>query len=79
MNLIFLLKSKSYPETESTWSAESAGFWHITYYMVTCATLCVSFSPKLTATDAFPKYIMKSKPRDKSIQGKKEIALSSDS
>ena len=47
--------------------------------MVTCATLCVSFSPKLTATDAFPKYIMKSKPRDKSIQGKKEIALSSDS
>ena len=64
--------SKSYPEIESTWSTASAGFWHITYYIAICATLCVSFWSKSKATDVFPKNILKSKARDKSIQARKK-------
>ena len=42
------------------------------YYIVVCATLCVSFSSKLKAT-IFPKDIQKSKASDKSIQARKKL------
>ena len=35
--------------------------------------LCLSFSSKLKATNVFPKYILKSKARDKSIQARKKL------
>ena len=37
-------------------------------YIVICATLCVSFSSKLKATNVFPKHVLKLKARDQSIQ-----------
>ena len=43
------------------------------YYIVICATLRVSFSSKSQATNIFPKYILKSKARDKSIQARKKL------
>ena len=52
--------SKSYPEIESTWPTakcrgrKSFDTW---YYIVTCATLCVSFSSKSKAINIFPKYV----------------------
>ena len=42
------------------------------YYIVVCATLCVSFSSKFKAT-IFPKDIQKSKASDKSIQARKKL------
>ena len=47
--------------------------------VTTCMMLCVSFSSKSKASNIFPKYILKSKARDKSIQAKEEIVLSRDS
>ena len=44
---------------------EKRVFWQV-YYIVTCATPCVSFSSK--AINVFPKHILKSKARDQSIQ-----------
>ena len=38
-----------------------------------CATLCVIFSVKSKATNVFPKYILKSKARNKSIQVMKKL------
>ena len=43
------------------------------YYIVICATLCVSFSSKSKAINVFPKYILKSKARDQSIQASKKL------
>ena len=43
------------------------------YYIVICATLCISFSSKSKATNVFPKHILKSKARDKSIQVRKKL------
>ena len=69
-----MLFSKSYPEIESTWPTakcrgrKSFDTW---YYIVTCATLCVSFSSKSKAINVFPKHILKSKARDLSIQARK--------
>ena len=63
--------SESNPEMEDTWkpavcrAAKSFDPW---YYIVTCATLCVSFSSKPEAIHVFPKHILKSKARDQSIQ-----------
>ena len=37
------------------------------------ATLCVSFSSKSKAGNVFPKYMLKSKARDKSIQTRKKL------
>ena len=71
-----LLFSKSYPEIESTWPTakckgrKSFDTW---YYIVTCATLCVSFSSKSKAINVFPKHILKSKARDQSIQARKKL------
>ena len=68
--------SKSYPEIESTWPTakcrgrKSFDTW---YYIVTCATLCVSFSSKSKAVNVFPKHILKSKVRDQSIQASKKL------
>ena len=68
--------SKSYPEIESTWPTakcrgrKSFDTW---YYIVTCATLCVSFSSKSKAINVFPKHILKSKARDQSIQARKKL------
>ena len=52
--------SKLYPEIESTWATtkcskrRSFDMW---YYIVTCATICVSFSSKSKAINVFPKHI----------------------
>ena len=68
--------SKSYPESDSPWPTakckgrKSFGTW---YYIVTCATLCVSFSSKPKAINVFPKHILKLKARDQSIQTKKKL------
>ena len=68
--------SKSYPEIESTWPTakcrgrKSFDTW---YYIVTCATLCVSFSSKSKAINVFPKHILKSKARDQSIHARKKL------
>ena len=43
------------------------------YYIVTCATLCVSFSSKSKAINVFPKHILKSKARDQSNQARKKL------
>ena len=68
-----LLFSKSCPEIESTWSTvkcrwrKSFGIW---YYIVICAMLCVSFSPKSKASYVFPKHILKLTAHDQSIQAR---------
>ena len=43
------------------------------YYIVTCATLCVSFSSKSKAINVFPKHILKSKARDQSNQARMKL------
>ena len=74
--------SKSYPEIESTlktpkssWSGKCMGrnFFDTWYYIVTCTTLCVSFSSKSKAINVFPKHILKLKARDQSIQARKKL------
>ena len=66
----------SYPEIESTWPTakcrgrKSFDTW---YYIVTYATLCVSFLSKSKAIYVFPKHILKSMARDQSIQARKKI------
>ena len=68
--------SESNPEMEDTWkpavcrAAKSFDPW---YYIVTCATLCVSFSSKPEAIHVFPKHILKSKARDQSIEASKKL------
>ena len=68
--------SRSYPEIESTWSTakcsgrKSFDMW---YYIVTCATLCVSFSSKSKAINDFPKHFLKLKVCDQSIQARKKL------
>ena len=68
--------SKSYLEIESTWLAtksrgrKSFDTW---YYIVTCTTLCVSFSSKSKAINVFPKHILKLKARDQSIHARKKL------
>ena len=68
--------SESYPEMESTWKPavcrgrKSFDPW---YYIVTCATLCVSFSSKPEAIHVFPKHILKSKARDQLVQASKKL------
>ena len=47
--------------------------WRQWYYIVICATLCVSFSSKSKSTNVFPKRFLKSKARDKSIQARNEL------
>ena len=60
---------KSYPEIESTWltakcrGRKSFDKW---YYIVTCATLCISFLSKSKASNVF------SKP-DQSVQARKKL------
>ena len=46
---------------------------HITYYIVVCATLWLSFSSKSNITNVFPKYILKLEARDKSIQARNKL------
>ena len=68
--------SKSYPKIESLWwtaKCRERKSFDTRYYIVLCATLCVSFSSKLKATNVFPKHILKSKPRDQSIQARKKL------
>ena len=68
--------SKSYPKIESLWwtaKCRERKSFDTRYYIVVCATLCVSFSSKLKATNVFPKHILKSKPRDQSIQARKKL------
>ena len=49
---------------------KSSDMW---YYIVICATLCVSFSTKSKAVNVFPKNILKSKARNKSLQARKKL------
>ena len=68
--------SKSHPEIESTWprakkrGRKSFGTW---YYIVPCATLCVTFASKSKAINAFRKHILNSKTRDQSIKARKKL------
>ena len=67
---------KSYPEIESTWlTAKCRGkkYFDKWYYIVTFATLCVIFWSKSEAINVFPNHIPKSKARDLSVQGNKEL------
>ena len=80
-NSIFLLTtrilpfSNSYLQTESTWSTAKCRLRKSfeTYYIVICATLCVSFSSKSKATNVFSKHILKSKACDKSVQARNKL------
>ena len=68
--------SKSYREIESTWSTakcRARKFFDTWYYIVTCATLCVSFLSKSEAINVFPKYVLKSNARDLAIQARKKL------
>ena len=71
-----LLFSKSCHEIESTWSTtkckerKSFDTW---YYIVTCATVCVSFLSKSEAFNVFSKHVLKSKARGQSIQTRKKL------
>ena len=68
--------SKSYREIESTWptaKCRERKSFHKWYYLITCATLCVSFSSKSKAIYIFPKLILKPKARDQSIQARKKL------
>ena len=68
--------SKSYPEIESTWptgKCRERKSFHKWYYLVTCATFCVSFSSKSKAIYIFPKLILKPKAHDQSIQARKKL------
>ena len=64
------------PKIESAWpltecrGKKSFETW---YYIVTCATLCASFSTKSKAINVFPKHILKSKACDQSIQTTKRL------
>ena len=68
--------SKSYPEIKIAWPTtkcrerKSFDTW---YYIVTCATLWISFSSKSKATHFFTKHILKSKARNQSIQAGKKL------
>ena len=68
--------SKSYPETESTWPTTKCSwrkYFDTWYYIVSWATLCVSFLSKSKAINVFPKHILKSKAHDKSIPARKNL------
>ena len=68
--------SKSYREIESTWSTakcRARKFFDTWYYIVTCATLCVSFLSKSEVINVFPKHILKSNACDQSIQARKKL------
>ena len=68
--------SKSYPEIKIAWPTtkcrerKSFDTW---YYIVTCATLWISFSSKSKAIHFFTKHILKSKARNQSIQAGKKL------
>ena len=51
----------------ATWAFDT---W---YYIVICATLCLSFSSKSKAANVFPKHILKSKARDQLIQARNNL------
>ena len=68
--------SKSYPETESTWPTEKCSGrkpFDTWCYIVTCATLFVSFSSKSKTINVLPKHIRKSKARYQSIRASKKL------
>ena len=68
--------SKSYPETETTWpiaKCKRRNSFDTWYYMVTCATLCVSFSSKSETINVFLKLVLKSKACDQSNQAGKKL------
>ena len=74
---------KSYPEIESTWptskcscsilTSDITKFFDTWYYIVSCATFCVSFSSESKAINVFPEHILKSKAHDKSIPARKNL------
>ena len=63
------LKFKVPDQPQSTGERQYFDTW---YYIVTCTTLCVSFSSKAKAI-VFPKHILKSKARDHSNQTSKKL------
>ena len=56
------LKLEAPDQPQSTGEKKS---FDASYYIVTCETLCVSFSSKTRAINVFPKHILKSKARNK--------------
>ena len=85
-NVIFLLTWRSsvfqtYPEFESTWPTAKCRERKCTdtwYYIVTCATLYVSFSAKSKAINAFSKICSEFKST-RPVNSSKEEILSRDS
>ena len=64
------LKLKA-PEQPQSAVEESLDTW---YYIVTCATLCVSFSSKSSKPiNVFPKHILKSKTHDQSNHARMKL------
>ena len=63
------LKFKVPDQPQSTGERQ---YFDTSYYIVTCTTLCVSFSSKAKAI-VFPKHILKSKARDHSNQTSKKL------
>ena len=64
------LKFKVPDQPQSTGERQYFDTW---YYIITCTTLCVSFSSKAKAINVFPKHILKSKARDHSNQTSKKL------
>ena len=67
--------SETYSEIESTWSiakCRERKFFDTQYYIVLCATFCVSFSSKLKA-NIFLKHILKLKACDQSKQTRRKL------
>ena len=64
------LKLKALNQPQKGRGRKSFGTW---YYIVTCATLCLSFWSKSKAINVFPKHILKSKACDQSNQARKKL------
>ena len=80
-NAIFLLTHRSSVFQIIPWDwkhltnhkMQGKTFFDTWYYIVIGATLCVSFSSKSKGINVFPKYNLKSKARDQSIQASKKL------
>ena len=48
-------------------------FWYVILLCYLCSVLCKFLSSKSKATNVFPKHILKSRARDKSIQARKKL------
>ena len=66
----YTLKLKAPDQPQNTGERKPFNKW---YYIVTCTTLCVSFSSKTKAINVFLDHILKSKARNQSDQVMKKL------